>query len=65
MGLFDLAEQLIAVRHCRDSRGCRRGRSQVGDKVGDGEVGLMSDTGDDRRLAGGDRVGDLLIVEGP
>ena len=41
-----------------------RGGAQVGDEVGDGEVGLMADGGDDGDLRGDDGAGDAFGVEG-
>jgi hypothetical protein len=40
------------------------GGAEVGDEVGDGEVGLVADGGDDGELAGGDGAGEGLVVEG-
>ena len=40
-----------------------RGGAQVGDEVGDGEVGLVADGGDDGQLGGGDGAGEGLVVE--
>ena len=44
--------------------GGRRGRAEVGDEVGDGEVGFVAYGGDDGNLRGGDGAGDALRVEG-
>ena len=41
-----------------------RGRAEVGDEVGDGEVGFVADGGDHGNLGGGDGAGDALGVEG-
>ena len=41
-----------------------RGGAQVGDEVGDGEVGLVADGGDDGKLGGGDGFGEEFGVEG-
>ena len=41
------------------------GRAQIGDKVGDGEVGLMSHGGDGGHAARGQGAGDDFFVEGP
>ena len=40
-----------------------RGGAEVGDEVGDGEVGLVADGGDDGELGGGDGAGEGLVVE--
>ena len=42
-----------------------RGRAQVGDEVGDRDVGLVADGGDRRHRAAGDRARDDLLVERP
>ncbi len=39
------------------------GGAEVGDEVGDGEVGLVADGGDDGELRGGDGAGEGLVVE--
>ena len=44
--------------------GGRRWCAQVGDEVGDGEVGFVAYRGDDGNLGGGDGAGDALRVEG-
>ena len=41
-----------------------RGGTEVGNEVGDGEVGFVADGGDDGELAGDDGAGDALGVEG-
>src|SRR5580704_3051772 len=44
-----------------------RGRrsAQVGDKIGDGEIGFVADAGDDRNYGFGNRAGNRLFVESP
>ena len=61
----DVAGELVLAPH--DELGGRRWRrrAQVGDEVGDGDVGLVADRGDDRHRRGGDRPGDGLFVERP
>src|SRR2546430_1871860 len=44
---------------CRGRGGC----AKVGNKVRDGEVGLVPDGGDDGKLGGGDDAGQGLVVE--
>ena len=44
--------------------GGRRGGTQVGYKVGNGEVGLVADGGDDRELGGGNGVGEEFGIKG-
>ena len=39
------------------------GGAEVGDEVGDGEVGLVADGGDDGEVGGGDGAGEGLVVE--
>ena len=43
----------------------RRRRPQIGDEVGDGDVDLVSDGGDDRDRTRRDRAGHGFLVEGP
>ena len=43
----------------------RRGRPQIGDEVGDRDVGLVSDGGNHRHGRSGDRARHDLLVEGP
>ena len=45
--------------------GRRRGRAEVGDEIGDGEVDLMAHAADHRNLTCGDGAGDNFFVEGP
>src|SRR5439155_9134631 len=45
--------------------GRRSGRAGIGDEVGDGEVGLVADAGDNGDRAGVNGAGDDLFVEGP
>src|SRR3984957_13666630 len=42
-----------------------RRRAQVGDKIGDGEIGFMADAGDDGNYGFGNRAGHRLFVESP
>jgi len=57
--------QFGPIRHDKFGRCRRRGGSHVGDKIGDGEVGLVSHATHYRGLRRRDRAGDPLIVEGP
>ena len=43
--------------------GGRRGGAEVGDKIGDGEVGLVADGGDTGELGGGDGASEGFVVE--
>ena len=54
-----------AVLRGGDEFGCggRRGSAKVGYEVGDGEVGLVADGGDDGELRRGDGAGEGLVVE--
>ena len=45
--------------------GGRRGRANVGDKIGDGEIGLVAHAGDNGNLRVGNRPRDDFFVEGP
>ncbi|OQV66283.1 hypothetical protein AK51_10420 [Serratia nematodiphila DZ0503SBS1] len=40
-------------------------RAQVGNEVGDGDVGFMADGADDRNAAGEDRPRHAFVVEAP
>ena len=44
--------------------GGRSGGAEVGGEVGDGEVGFVTDGGDDGEAAGSNRASDALAVEG-
>ena len=46
------------------SGGGRSGRAQVGDEIGDGEVGLVADGGNDGQSARCNGAGDWFAVEG-
>jgi hypothetical protein len=47
-------------------RGGARSRcAQIGDKIGDGEIGLVPHGGNGRNAAGGQRARDDFLVEGP
>jgi hypothetical protein len=46
-------------------RSRRRGGADIGDKIGDGEIGLMAHAADDGHGAGGEGVRQLFVVEGP
>src|SRR6266568_5243656 len=45
--------------------GGRRGGADVGDKIGNGEIGFVPDAGDNGNLGVGDGACDDLFVEGP
>ncbi len=45
--------------------GGRSGGAHVGNKIGDGEIGLVADAGDDRKGTLGDGASDDFFVEGP
>ena len=57
--------QLLLGLHHALGGGRRRRRAQVGDEVGDREVGLVADGRDRRDRGGRDRARDALLVEGP
>ena len=55
----------LVLRLCNQFGGSgRRGSAQVGNKIGDGEVGLVANRGDHRQSRSRDRTGDALAVEG-
>ena len=54
----DLSRELGLLAHDQLGGGRRRRRPQVGHEVGDRDVGLVPDRGDDRDLRRGDRPGD-------
>ena len=39
--------------------------AEIGDKIGDGEIDLVPDGGDDGETRGGDGAGDNLLIESP
>ena len=57
--------QLRLVRYGKLCRVGRCGRTQVGNKIGDRDVRLVADGGDDRNLGFRDRICHTFIVEGP
>ena len=61
----DEAAEVILAPH--DQFRCRRRcrRAQVGNEIGDGEVGFVADRRDHGNRAGGYRAGHLLFVERP
>ena len=60
-----LGAQVLLDRHRQLGGGGRGRRAQVGDEVGDREVGLVPDGGDHRHAAGDDGARHRLLVEGP
>ena len=42
-----------------------RGRAQIGDKIGDGEIGFVADGGDNGHFRCANGAGDCFFVEGP
>ena len=61
--LRDVTDHVELFPHdeLRGSRG-RRG-AKIGDEIGNGEIGLVTDGGDHRHRALGDRARDTLVVE--
>src|SRR4029077_20887189 len=45
--------------------GGRRGSANIGDEIGDGEIGFVADARDDGNFRCKDRAGDDFFVEGP
>ena len=62
---IDPRDELVAPRDHGLGRRRRRRRAEIGDEVGDGDVGLVADRGDDRHRACGDGARDDLLVERP
>ena len=60
-----LGAQILLDRDGQLGGGRRRRRPQVGDEIGDGEVGLVADGRDHRDAAGDDGPRHRLFVEGP
>ena len=53
------------IRHHQLSRGTRRRRPQVGDKIRDGEINLMPDRRNDRQRTRGNRARYNFFIEIP
>ena len=62
---LDAIEHLLPGADDHLGRGGRRGGAEVGDEIGDGDVGLVSDGGDNGNRRGGNSAGDGFFVEGP
>ncbi len=60
-----MVQQTLTRRGSEFGGGGRRRRTLVGCKVGNGEIGFVADTTDDRQGAGADRPGQRFVVEGP
>lgn len=65
LGVVDLVEDGFAGSGEDFGGGGRGGGAEIGDEVGDGDVGFMADGGDDGNGGGVDGAGDDLLVEGP
>ena len=62
---LNLAQQLLLIT-ADYLGGCgRRRRAQVGNKIGDGNVGFMADGANDRNAAGENRPRHAFIVKAP
>src|SRR5262249_33716504 len=61
----DVLVEFTARLHDEFGGGGRRRGANVGDEIGDGEVGLVADAGDHGNGASGDGAGDCFFVEGP
>ena len=59
------ARELVLPRHDQFGGRRRRRRADVGDEIGDRDVGLVADRRDDRHRRGGDRARDDFLVERP
>ena len=58
-------QELVLFPDHQLGRGRRRGGPQVGDEIGDGEIGLVADGGDHRDAAAVDGLHHRRLVEGP
>src|SRR5690349_22218380 len=61
----DVVVEFTAGLHDELGGGGRRGGANVGDEIGDGEIGFVADAGDDRNLRLGDGAGDDFFIESP
>ncbi len=61
----DVAIEFLARPDDNFRGGGRSGRAQVGHKIGDGEIGLVSHAGNHRHGGSGNRASDGFLVEGP
>ena len=61
----EVAEQAGPVRRGVFGGGARGRLAAIGDKVGDGEVDLVSDARHHRERTGGDGAGENFLVESP
>jgi hypothetical protein len=61
----DVALELLARLHHDFRRGRRRGRAQIGHKIGNREVRFVAHAADHGNFRNGDRARDNLQVEGP
>ena len=57
--------EFVAGAHHDFGGGRGRRRAQVGDEIGDGEIGFVADAGDDGNYGFGNRAGHRLFVESP
>ena len=62
---IDVREEFVLAPDDELRGGRRRRRAQVGDEVGDGEIGFVADAGDHRHRRCDDRARQDLLVERP
>ena len=60
-----MVQQTLTRRGGEFGSSGRRWSTLIGREIGNGEIGFVTDTADDRQGAGTDRPGQGLIVEGP
>src|SRR5258708_31047488 len=63
--IVELRAKLLFVSGYQFGGGRRRGRAQVGGKVGDRKIGFMADGRDHRNRRVADRAGNSLFIESP
>jgi hypothetical protein len=57
--------EFAARLHDQLGGGGRSGGSNIGDKIGDGEIGFVANARDYGKFGCGDGAGDFFFIEGP
>jgi hypothetical protein len=63
--MAELTQQRLPVGNRTFRRCRRRRRAQIGDKIGDGEIGFVPDRRDHRNAAGVDRPRHSFFIKRP